>query len=281
MQEDVLDARVQLGRRAAVLAEPPDVLAQGRAHARRAPALARCLVEHGPRHLAGEPQPVQPLALVVFDPRGQEILLPDAHRKVLALEQLERRQHAGRPGQSMVGMQVVTAEEERGELLGRRDRAGDAARVDLAALDLIEHRDVDVLRRGRLREKRAAAHEAARRESLQRPGGGVSRQAVALGEPRRGHRPSCPQQAQRHALETRVGRERAVQRGVGRARPGLPPARELEDQDPVLRRERGDHPLAVVERASRDLGGGQVSEVVEDSGQLVRVARSSVGRRLL
>ena len=147
MQQDVLDPRIQLGRRRRALTEPPDVLAKRGPHAGRAPALARSPVEHRPHPLTREPETLEPFALVAVDARGQEILLPDSHRQVFALQELERREHAGRPDETVIGMQVVTPDEERRELLGRCDRAGYPARVHLTALDLVEHRDVDELRR--------------------------------------------------------------------------------------------------------------------------------------
>ena len=121
MQQDVLDARVHLGRRRRALAEPADVLAKRGAHARRAPPLARCPVEHRPHHLAREPQPIEPFPLVVVDARGQEILLPDPHRKIFALQPLEGREDSRWSDEAVIGVQVVTPEEKRRELLGRRD----------------------------------------------------------------------------------------------------------------------------------------------------------------
>ena len=108
MQQDVLDARVHLGRRRRALAEPADVLAKRGAHARRAPPLARSPVEHRPHHLAREPQTIEPFTLVALDARGQEILLPDAHREVFALQQLEGGEHARRSDETVIGMKVVT-----------------------------------------------------------------------------------------------------------------------------------------------------------------------------
>src|SRR5262249_40356544 len=83
---------------------------------RRSPAAPRPPARPGPRAPpgarnppppppAGDPQPAEPLALVALEARGQEVLLPDARGQVLALQELERREHAGRPDQAMVGMQ--------------------------------------------------------------------------------------------------------------------------------------------------------------------------------
>ena len=104
MQEDVLDARFHLGRRRRAFAEPADVFSQGGAHARRAATVASGAIEHRPDHLAGEPEAIQPLALVVLHAPGQEVLLPDAHRQIFALQELERGENTGRPDQAMVGM---------------------------------------------------------------------------------------------------------------------------------------------------------------------------------
>src|SRR6185369_10159382 len=100
--------------------------------------------------------------------RGQKILFPDAHRQVFALQKLERGQDARRPDQAMVGMQMVPAQQERRELLRRSDRSRHTPCVYLASLDLVEHRDVDELRRRGLGEVAALTNETARGQPLER-----------------------------------------------------------------------------------------------------------------
>ena len=68
----------------------------------------------------------------------------------------------------MVGVEVLVPQQKGREALRRDDGARDAPRVHLAALDLVQHRDVDVLGRRRPREERAPAHEAALGEALER-----------------------------------------------------------------------------------------------------------------
>ena len=69
-----------------------------------------------------EAQPVEPLALVALHASGEQVLLPHAHREVLALQQLQRGEDAGRADQAVLGMQVMAAQQERRELLGGRHR---------------------------------------------------------------------------------------------------------------------------------------------------------------
>jgi hypothetical protein len=87
------------------------------------------------------------------------------HREVLALEQLQRGQHAGRADQAVLGVQVMAAQQERRELLGGGDRARHAPGVDLPPLDLVEHRDVDVRAGSAL-----AARKSPRRTTPRAPG---------------------------------------------------------------------------------------------------------------
>src|SRR2546428_510668 len=114
-----------------------------RARPRRAPALARGALEHRPDHLAREPQAIEPFALVVLDARRQEVLLPDAHREIFALQQLERGEDAGRAGQTVFGMEMMATKQERRELLGRRGGAHDTAGGLPSAPGLLEPPVVD------------------------------------------------------------------------------------------------------------------------------------------
>ena len=183
MQQHVLHARVQLRPRRRRRTQPAGVLAQCQADATgtRGGRLAR--LEHGPDDLAGQAEPIEPLALIILHARDDEILLPDARGKVLALEQLDGGEHARRTGEPVIGMQVMAPQEHRRELLGRRHRTRQPARVHLPPLHLFQHRYVDVLRARRAGEELAAAHDAARGEPIQGGGGLVAREAVTLREP--------------------------------------------------------------------------------------------------
>jgi len=80
-------------------------------------------------------------------------------------------------------MQVMAPQQHRRELLGRRHRTRQPARVDLSPLHFFQHRDVDVLRARRAGEELAAAHDAARGESIQGGGRLAGRDAVTLRQP--------------------------------------------------------------------------------------------------
>ena len=179
MQEHVLRARLDLRRRRRALAQPADVLAERHADASLA------ALERRPDDLAGEPQPVQPFPLVIVDARGQQLFLPHAHREVLALQELERGENAGRTHEPVVGMEMMPPEEEGGEALGSGHGTRDSTRMHLAALDLLEHRDVDVLRLGTVGEELAATDEPLSGETIERLRCRVLRHAVTPGEPRR------------------------------------------------------------------------------------------------
>src|SRR6185503_15969356 len=140
------------------------------------------------------------------------------------------------PDQAMVGMQMVPAQQERRELLRRSDRSRHTPCVYLASLDLVEHRDVDELRRRGLGEVAALTNETARGQPLERARRGGEGETVALGEPGGRHRPPCPEQAQRKAFESVGGVERPIYRDVGRADPRTASAREVQRQDSPLRR---------------------------------------------
>src|SRR3989454_1317167 len=257
VQQDVLDARGDLGRRRRSLAEPADVLAESGTHSRRATRLARGAVEHRPDHLARQPQTIEPLPLVVLHAGGQEVLLPDAHGKVFALKQLERREDPGRPNQPSIRMEMVATKEARRELLGRGHGPWDSARVDLAALEFVEHRDVHELWSGSVGEEGAPAHESPCRQALERAGRTVERDAVTLREPGRGHGPTRSQEPQRDPLEPLTRVKRPVERGVGRRHPRAPPAREVEGVDAPLLGEGTDQRSGVGGDARRDLRVGQ------------------------
>ena len=123
---------------------------------------------------------------------------------------------------------MVTAEQERRELLGGRHGPRQAARVNLPSLDLVEHRHVHVLLGlRRLRQIRAVAHDAASHQPIERGGHLVHRNPVALAQPRGGDRPPGADHAQRQALDTGVGGEPGIERGVGGRDPGASSAGEL------------------------------------------------------
>ena len=90
----------------------------------------------------------------------------------------------------MLGVQVMTAQQEGRELLGRGDRAGHASRVHLAPLDLVEHCDVEIplqLEGGAaplklLPHEVATAHDPPGDQPLQRRLDIVRGEPVAFGE---------------------------------------------------------------------------------------------------
>ena len=110
MQQHVLDLRIQVRARRRRRAKPAGIVAQREADATwpRAGRLAR--LEHRPHDLAGEAEAIEPLALIVLHARHEQVLLPDPRGKVLALQQLDGGEHARRPGQPMLGMQMVSAQ---------------------------------------------------------------------------------------------------------------------------------------------------------------------------
>ena len=110
MQQHVLHLGIQVRARRRRRAKPAGIVAQCEADATRPRGARFTRLEHRPHDLAGETQAVEPLALIVLRARHEQVLLPDPRGKVLTLQQLDGGEHARRPGQPMLGMQMVSAQ---------------------------------------------------------------------------------------------------------------------------------------------------------------------------
>ena len=268
------------------LTQPGQILPERHADTLGAP------LERGPDDVAGQPELIEPRGLVALEPWGQELLLPEPERKVLALERLERREQSRRADEAVVGMHVLAPQHERGEHFGRRDRVDDPARVSLPALDLVEHGDVDVLRlaQGAARLGRV---EHARDVGLGGP--------VAPGQQRHADGPAAADGPEQDALEClRVGRRPAglrgarvefvrdrrradgrVHRGLQRRDPRVAAGPEVDRAHAALGAERVEHRLGIRRGALGNLRGREIAQLLEESRQLVRVAGAPLGRGLL
>src|SRR5438105_687911 len=184
--------------------EPPEVVPERDADA------AQAALEWRPHEVAGEAELVEPRGLVAFEARRQQLLLPELHRVILALEGLERLEQAGWPDQAVIGMDVLAPQDERGETLRRGDGADDPARVRLPALDLVEHGDVDVEAVGKLAER------APGEGGVEGAGDGDLGHVIPAGQFRGRDGAAGTDGAEQDPLE---------RRGVGGAPPELPRAR--------------------------------------------------------
>ncbi len=288
--------------------EPGQVAAQGQRHRRvaggsgataRDVALLRGDGEPSPGHLAGEAEGVEHAGLVAGEPRGEDLPLPGARRRMEPLELADDLGEAARSVEPRARRGVLPAEEEAHQV-----GAGDG--LDLAA-QAPQREPVDAGQQSPVApvgarlaagQERAAEQDPLRLEAVERGHGerqgkaeaGRDRGCGDRTEPRHpaAKRPRCrhvgrrgkvlagePRKRwfERRGVDPRLRREHAPGAGPLRRHPGLPPAQPRPRRTPTGE-ERVEEPAE-----GRALRRGQEPHVEEQVVQLVGVA--GTGARLL
>ena len=196
MAQHVLRRGIQVGIRASGRPEPPEILAERHSHP------SRCSrSERGPDHLAREPKGVEIAGLVAIEPRREQLLLPEAQRKVLALELPQHAQEPAGACEASLRMDMLPPQEEGAELLGRGHLRCAPSRHCRPLAQLIVHGDVAVLDARSAGKESPCRDDSLGQEGVERRLKHLAAHPVPGGDPRPRHRRAVSQAAAQDLLE--------------------------------------------------------------------------------